>query len=217
MGTVDRLLCRVFVFCRARVSAFLYLAISWRLDGYPGCPPLGDVPTGRPPSLVCRRPPSSTRRARLVGAGKWKPESRGRASEPSCKLRALPPALSLPSHSKNWGRPARCPLAGSRRRYRLATSSPGPCTRPTGAGWAARPLTRSRQPPTATARQRRGSVHPGAARGRGHACAEARRRCGGGRLTTGRAGPGQRREEGGALEGGGRGGGDGTGEWGAGS
>lgn len=125
-------------------SFSLYLAISWSLDGYPGCPPL-DVPTGRPPSLVCRE---LVRWVRESGS----PSPEAGPASPPYKLLALPPALSLPSHSKSRGRPARCPLAGSRRRYRLVTSSPGPCTRPPSAGWAARPLTRSRQPPTATAR-----------------------------------------------------------------
>lgn len=147
METMD-LLCQVFVFFAEQgLQLSPYEAISWNLAQASHTTPA--------PQLSSRRcaagHPAPLRSAPLVGVGGWEPEPRGGAGAPSHKLPALPPALSLPSRSNRRGQPARCPLAGSRRRYRLAASSPGRCTRSGSAGRDARPLTPSRQPLTATA------------------------------------------------------------------
>lgn len=133
-------------------------------------------------------------------------QGRGWRSLPQTAGSFLPLFPCLPVRTAGAS-PARCPLAGSRRRHRLGTSPPGPWTRLRSAGRDASPDSLA---PTAEGHRpvKEGLGPPRCrARVRGHACAEARRRWAGGQLGTARAGPGQRRGEGGALEGGGRGGG----------
>lgn len=106
-------------------------------------------------------------------------QGRGWRSLPQTAGSFLPLFPCLPVRTAGAG-PARCPLAGSRRRHRLGTSPPGPWTRLRSAGRDASPDSLA---PTAEGHRpvKEGLGPPRCrARRRGHACAEARRRWAGG-------------------------------------
>lgn len=175
----------------------------------PRCPPLGDVPTSQPPSLVCRRPPSPIRErssgacgrvgTRAQGRGQRAlPQTAGSSSRPFPGFPFEPPgpARLLPIGWLSAALPPRYQLAGSVHPpwKRWAGRTPADSLAPTANGH--RPIKEGLNPPRCRARE--------GSRVRRSAAAV------GGGLATGRAGPG-------AKAGGGRGGGDRKGEWRAGS
>lgn len=186
MGTVDlSTLPSICVFCKVRATSFLLDKPSGWLSApipLPPCPYLELCP------LAIHRHPQ-----------RWALEPKTGLVHPPTNCWLFPPALSRSARSNGLGQPCPLPIGRLSRRHRLGTSPPARGRR----AHAGRPRP-WRQPTTAAAApEGRDSALSGAARGRGHACAEARGRE---RTCTGRGGWGKGGREGRALEGGGRGG-----------